>query len=170
MQPRVTGLWCVSQADPKGCGVACVASVLRKTYAQVRRRALRDGHWRENYGMNGGMLQRLLEGYRRPVQAVVMAGPVYHLFGQLNFTPGGTAIVKVLGEVPCVVWRNGKSEKRKRLWQHWVVWRDGVVWDPGEGTLWEGTGGAVDGMRLYMAAARLHGKVRNVRTGRWHWV
>lgn len=156
----------VQQQDPKGCGVAAVATVTGRSYAQVRRRALRAGHWRANYGMNGGMLERLLDSYRRPVHRITMGRvPGYPV-------PGRTAIVKVIGLVPCVVWRNGKAEQRRRLWQHWVVWHAGTVWDPGCGVLWDGAGAVGGGgLRLYLASVQSHeAKVSKVRTGRWHWI
>lgn len=152
----------VQQVDPKGCGVAAVATVTGRPYRTVRRRAQAAGLWRESYGMNGTMLRKLLSQHLRPVHRITMGRvPGYP-------QPGRTAIVKVIGDVQCTVMRGGRAEKRTRLWQHWVVWHAGTVWDPGEGTLWQGEG--VNGMRLYMTAVRLHGDVRSVRTGRWHWI
>jgi hypothetical protein len=152
----------VVQDDMKGCGVACVATVTGKTYAQVRKRAEQAGDWRESYGMNGAMLRRMLRRYRRPVKAVTLKSQVNHQ----KFVPGGTAIVKVTGLVPCEVWRKGKRERRVRQWSHWVVWHDGSVWDPGHGQLWTGRTWTA-GMAKYLESVR---GATNVKTGRWHWL
>lgn len=151
----------VVQDDTKGCGVACVATVTGLDYWKVRKRAKLAGDWRESYGMNGRMLQSLLDRLHRTCLGVTM--------GQRQLSK--LAIVKVTGVVRCVVMRNGKAERRTRLWMHWVVWHAGTVWDPGHGVLWDGNG-AVDGMRLYLASVRAskEPRVTKVRTGRWHWI
>lgn len=149
----------VTQVDPKGCGIAVVATVTGRSYEQVRKRALLTGDWRASYGMNGAMLKRLLDRLGWPVLRVTMRREHSKL-----------AVVKVSGRVRCVVWRNGKPEQRRRLWQHWVVWHQGTVWDPGYGVLWNGNG-LLDGMELYLASIKTHDvKVTHVKTGRWHWV
>lgn len=156
----------VQQLDPKGCGVAAVATVCGMSYGLVRDHALETATWRASYGMSGGMMARLLQRLGKPVRVITM--------GRVPSQPiiGRTAIVKVTGEVACEIWRNGKPEKRRRLWQHWVVWQQGKVWDPGYGTLWDGEGVTGGGMRLYLASVRSNTdvKVRKVRTGRWHWL
>lgn len=153
----------VQQYDPKGCGVAAVAMVTRGSYERVRQRALQAGHWRPSYGMNGGMLRRMLKLLRRPVQSITMGRKAGN---------GRVAIVKASACVPVTVWRKGKAEKRNRQWSHWVVWVDGKVWDPGYGVWWDGNG-AIDSMKLYLASVRTHAlpvRVTCVRTGRWHWL
>lgn len=157
---------CIKQVDAKGCGIAAVATVTGHTYQNVRRVARETRCWRESYGMSGGMMTRLLDRYRRPVRRVTM--------GRQPLLPiaSRTAIVKVTARVPCTVLRNGKSEKRTRLWQHWVVWSNRKVWDPGAGVLWGFDDvHAIDGMKLYLASVKAPGsKITHVRTGRWHWV
>lgn len=142
----------VTQVDPKGCGVAAVATVTGRSYEQVRKRALLTGDWRASYGMNGAMLRRLLDAYHWPVLSVTMRREA----GALSL-----AVVKVMGDVKI------PGQQRRRLWQHWVVYHRGNVCDPGHGVLWDGSG-LVDGMELYLKS---HGhSVTHVRTGRWHWV
>lgn len=144
----------VTQVDSKGCGVAAVATVTGRSYQHVRRVALVTLCWRASYGMSGGMMTRLLDRYKRPVQRITMGRRVTD-----------TAIVKVSALVP-----DARQRGRMRLWQHWVVWRAGTVWDPGHGILWDGNG-TIDGMRLYLASVKAPGvKVKSIKTGRWHWV
>lgn len=142
----------VTQVDTKGCGVAAVATVTGRSYEQVRKRALLTGDWRASYGMNGAMLRRLLDRLDWPVLSVTMGRER----GKLAL-----AVVKVIGDVKI------PGQPRRRLWQHWVVYHRGTVWDPGHGVLWNGNG-LIDGMELYLKS---HGHaVTHVRTGRWHWV
>lgn len=141
----------VTQVDPKGCGVAVVATVTGRSYELVRKRALLTDDWRPSYGMNGAMLHRLLDRLGWPVLSVTMGRES----GRLSL-----AVVKVTGRVKV-------QGGRRRLWQHWVVWHRGNVWDPGRGVLWNGNG-LIDGMELYLKS---HGfSVTHVKTGRWHWV
>lgn len=145
----------VQQADQKGCGVACVATVCGMSYQLAKDHALETKTWRASYGMNGGMMQRLLRHLGTPVHRITMGRvPGYPV-------PGRTAIVKV----------TAKQAGKKRPWAHWVVWQQGKVWDPGYGILWDGNGTGVDGMRLYLASVKQPGvDVRSIKTGRWHWV
>lgn len=138
----------VAQVDKKGCGIAVVATVTGRRYEQVRACALQTGDWRASYGMNGGMLRRLLARLKWPVLSVTMGREA----GRLSL-----AIVKVTGEV----------RENKRRWRHWVVWHRGTVWDPSYGLLWDGNG-AVDGMQLYLASTKPY--VNGAKTGRWHWL
>jgi len=139
----------VKQVDAKGCGVAVVATVTGRSYDQVRKRALMTGDWRESYGMNSAMLRRLLDQLKWPVLSVTMGREA-----------GSLAVVKVAGRVKT-------DSGGRRLWQHWVVWHRGTVWDPGHGVLWNGNG-LIDGMELYLKS---HGfSVTHVKTGRWYWL
>lgn len=143
----------VQQEDPKGCGVACVASVLGMKYSTARDHALDSKCWRASYGMNGGMLQRLLDRLGKPVHTITMGRIPSYPFG------GRTAIVKVTGRVPVTA---GKHKGRDRLWMHWIVWRQGKVWDPGHGR-------EFDTLAAYLRTVEKEG-ARGARAGRWHWL
>lgn len=140
----------VVQQDPKGCGVACVAMVTGKPYALVRKRAQLSGCWRPSYGMSGAMLQRLLDSMHWTVLGVTYR--YTRMYTQL-------AIVKVNADLP-----PHSAISARRRFQHYVVWAQGKVYDPGPGIVWDGNG-AIDGIDLYLA--NLDG---TARTGRWYWL
>jgi len=141
----------VQQADQKGCGLACVAMVTGKPYALVRKRARLAQNWRPSYGMNGAMLQRQLDAFHRTVLGVTYryAAPRSKL-----------AIVKINADVP----HETRRDANRRM-QHWVVWHDGRVYDPGPGIEWYDPLKDVDGIELYLASVG-----PTARTGLWYWV
>lgn len=94
----------VRQLDPKGCGIAAVATVIGWSYGHTQHLAVAGGWWRPTYGINGRMLKALLGAVDRPVLRVTRSA-----------RPTGVAIVNVHGI--------------GHRFRHWVVVTDGVVFN-----------------------------------------